>query len=170
MNIKLPLFLMVFLLMAGPVAAEAIYQPFVLASVIDAGLDEQIKTTTSGFEQAGFTVAGQYSPVDNTNVIVATGPNLAAEPIWIDVRTMDEYNGGHVSGAVNIPYTEIIQDIPELTGDKDALIYVYCQSGRRSGIAKETLEGLGYTQVVNVGGFEQAMKKSAGEATRETAQ
>ena len=95
---------------------------------------------------------------------------LAADPIWIDVRTMDEYNGGHVSESVNIPYTEIAEGIAALTGDKDASIYVYCRSGRRSGIAKETLEGLGYTQVVNVGGFEEAMKKSAAESTRETAQ
>ena len=90
---------------------------------------------------------------------------LAADPIWIDVRTMDEYNGGHVSEAVNIPYTEIAEGISALTGDKDASIYVYCRSGRRSGIAKETLEGLGYTQVVNVGGINDAMKQSEREAT-----
>ena len=90
---------------------------------------------------------------------------LAADPIWIDVRTMDEYNGGHVSEAVNIPYTEIAEGISALTGDKDASIYVYCRSGRRSGIAKETLEGLGYTQVVNVGGINDAMKQSEREST-----
>ncbi len=95
---------------------------------------------------------------------------LAADPIWIDVRTMDEYNSGHVPEAVNIPYTEIAASISALTGDKDASIYVYCRSGRRSGIAQETLEGLGYTQVINVGGLEEAMKKSAGESDRETAQ
>ena len=90
---------------------------------------------------------------------------LAADPIWIDVRTMDEYNSGHVSEAVNIPYTEIAEGISALTGDKDASIYVYCRSGRRSGIAKETLEGLGYKQVVNVGGINEAMKQSEREAT-----
>ena len=95
---------------------------------------------------------------------------LAADPIWIDVRTMDEYNGGHVSEAVNIPYTEIAAGISALTGDKDASIYVYCRSGRRSGIAKETLEGLGYTQVVNVGGFNQAMKQFDRESGLEIAQ
>ncbi len=95
---------------------------------------------------------------------------LAADPIWIDVRTTDEYTGGHVSEAVNIPYTEIAESISALTGDKDASIYVYCRSGRRSGIAKETLEGLGYTQVVNVGGFDQAMKQFDRESTLEIAQ
>ncbi len=95
---------------------------------------------------------------------------LATDPIWIDVRTMDEYNGGHVSESVNIPYTVIAAGISGLTGDKDASIYVYCRSGRRSGIAKETLEGLGYTQVVNVGGFKQAMKQFDRESTLKIAQ
>jgi phage shock protein E len=95
---------------------------------------------------------------------------LAADPIWIDVRTVDEYNSGHVSEAVNIPYTEIAEGISRLTGDKDASIYVYCRSGRRSGVAKDTLESLGYTQVVNAGGFDEAMKKSASESALETDQ
>ncbi len=94
---------------------------------------------------------------------------LAADPIWIDVRTTDEYTSGHVFEAVNIPYTEIAEGVSALTGDKDASIYVYCRSGRRSGIAKETLEGLGYTQVVNVGGFDQAMKQSERESGLEIA-
>ena len=78
MNTKLPLILLVSLLMAGPVAAETTYQPFVLASVSDAGLDEQTEATTSALEQAGFMVVGQYSPVENTNVIVVTSQNLMA--------------------------------------------------------------------------------------------
>ena len=93
---------------------------------------------------------------------------LAAEPIWIDVRTADEYNKGHVSEATNIPYDEIAEGISTLTRDLDASIHVYCRSGRRSGVAKETLENLGYTQVVNVGGVEEAMKKSAADSTRES--
>lgn len=93
---------------------------------------------------------------------------LAADPIWSDVRSADEYNSGHVSDAVNIPHTEIAEGISALSGEKDALIYVYCRSGRRSGIAKTTLEDLGYKQVVNVGGFDQAMKKSTVESTRDT--
>ena len=78
MNTKLPLILLVSLLMAGPVAAETTYQPFVLASVNDAGLDEQTEATTSALEQAGFMVVGQYSPVENTSVIVVTSQNLMA--------------------------------------------------------------------------------------------
>ncbi len=95
---------------------------------------------------------------------------LAADPIWIDVRTAEEYSGEHVSVAVNIPHTEIANDISALTQDKDALIYVYCRAGHRAGIAKETLEGMGYSQVVNVGGIDDAMKRFATESAREATQ
>ena len=57
----------------------------------------------------------------------------AGEPYWIDVRTDEEYRKEHIKGAVNIPYEEITQRIHEVTSDKDAMIYVYCRSGRRSG-------------------------------------
>jgi hypothetical protein len=78
MNMKYSLILLLTLLMAGPVAAETLYQPFVLASVNEAALDEQTEATTTALTQAGFTVVGQYSPVENTNVIVVTSPNLSA--------------------------------------------------------------------------------------------
>jgi len=78
MNAKFSLILLVSLLMAGPVAAETTYQPFVLASVNDAGLDEKTEATTSALEQAGFMVVGLYSPIENTNVIVVTSQNLMA--------------------------------------------------------------------------------------------
>ena len=85
----------------------------------------------------------------------------AGQPHWIDVRTAEEYAAGHVSEAVNIPYEEIAGRVAEVTSDKDDLIYVYCRSGRRSGIAKKALENAGYGNVVNVGGFEAALKKAA---------
>ena len=85
----------------------------------------------------------------------------AEEAHWIDVRTAEEYAAGHVSQAVNIPYEQITRRISEVTNDKDALIYVYCRSGRRSGIAREALGEAGFSNVVNVGGLEEALKKAA---------
>ena len=85
---------------------------------------------------------------------------LGAEPFWIDVRSAAEYSEGHVEQAVNIPHQEIAEQIVAVTAEKDAEIYVYCRSGRRSGIAKETLENLGYTAVVNVGGLDDALERS----------
>jgi len=85
----------------------------------------------------------------------------ATDPLWIDVRTAEEYQAGHVAEAVNIPYTEIGERIGEVTEDKDAMVYVYCRSGRRSGIARETLMELGYTNVINLGSLEDAQAKAS---------
>ena len=80
----------------------------------------------------------------------------AGEAVWIDVRSAEEYAAGHVSPAVNIPHTEIAARIAEVITDKDAQIYLYCRSGRRSGLALDALQQAGYTNVVNLGGLEDA--------------
>jgi len=86
------------------------------------------------------------------------------EDIWIDVRTEAEYNEGHLSGAFNIPFDKIHDQISTITREKNANINLYCRSGRRSGIAKKTLVSLGYLSVINSGGMakiiEQGIKKS----------
>jgi len=92
-------------------------------------------------------------------------PAWAGDAHWIDVRTAEEFAAGHVSQAVNIPYEEITQRIGEVTEDKDALIYVYCRSGRRSGIAMEDLRQAGFSNVVNVGGLQDAQRAAAREAS-----
>jgi phage shock protein E len=74
---------------------------------------------------------------------------------WIDVRTPEEFNAGHIEGAVLIPYEVIADHIAEVTVDKNADIRVYCRSGRRSGVAKDTLQAMGYTHVINEGGYEE---------------
>lgn len=78
MSMKLSLVLLVSLCLAGTAAAESAYQPFVLASINETGLEQQTEDTLSALKKAGFTIAGQYSPIDDTNVIVATSPNLQA--------------------------------------------------------------------------------------------
>lgn len=70
--------------------------------------------------------------------------------IVVDVRTKEEYETGHVKGALNIPYDEINEEV-EL--DKDKTILVYCRSGKRSEIAYHTLKELGYT-VVDLGAYD----------------
>ena len=73
--------------------------------------------------------------------------------ILLDVRTPEEFAGGHIPGAINVP-NEIIgeNDIEELP-DKDQRIYVYCRSGNRSKQAAAKLVNLGYTNVVEIGGI-----------------
>ncbi len=69
--------------------------------------------------------------------------------ILVDVRTPEEYAFGHIPTAINIPVSDIASRPP--TADKKALIIVYCRSGSRSGTAQRTLQGMGYTNVVNFG-------------------
>ena len=73
--------------------------------------------------------------------------------IILDVRRPDEYDEGHIPGAINVPNENIgTAEIPELP-DKAQLILVYCRSGRRSKEASEKLVKLGYTNVVEFGGI-----------------
>lgn len=71
--------------------------------------------------------------------------------LYVDVRTPEEFAQGHVTGAINIPHSEMAQRYPELEqyGDKELLLY--CRSGRRSGIATRILEDVGFDNVRNVG-------------------
>lgn len=71
----------------------------------------------------------------------------------VDVRTAGEFSGGHIDGAVNIPYDVITSQIATYAPEKDRSIIVYCRSGSRSGVAKKYLQNAGYTNVVNGGGF-----------------
>ena len=64
-------------------------------------------------------------------------------PLVLDVRTQEEYEAGHVPGAVLIPHDQIETRIAEL-GQPRALV-VYCKSGRRSGLAETVLEKHGFT-------------------------
>lgn len=73
--------------------------------------------------------------------------------VIVDVRTPEEYDTGHIPGAVNVPNEEIGSEDPEALPDKGQLILVYCRSGNRSVQASEKLVALGYTNVVEFGGI-----------------
>ncbi len=68
----------------------------------------------------------------------------------VDVRTPEEYRKGAIPTAINIPYDSIADNLP--TTDRSARIILYCASGRRSGIAAQTLRDLGFSDVYNFGG------------------
>ena len=68
--------------------------------------------------------------------------------IVIDVRTEEEYNGGHIKGAINIP----VDKIETIAYDKDATLIIYCASGVRSKNAVEKLVSMGYTSLYNLDG------------------
>ena len=82
---------------------------------------------------------------------------IAAGVAVVDVRTPEEYGGGHVPGATNIPVGEIgqrVADVDQLVGgDRSKPVVVYCAAGGRAARAKSALEAAGYTHVVNGGGI-----------------
>ncbi len=69
--------------------------------------------------------------------------------ILIDVRTKEEYDEKHITGAVNIPLAEIEKG--NINYDKDTAIIVYCRSGNRSATAAKELITLGYTSIYDLG-------------------
>jgi len=80
----------------------------------------------------------------------------AAMPLVIDVRTVQEWDKGHLEDAILIPYDQIGERIGSVVKDKSQRIYVYCRTGRRSKIAKEALEKLGYKDIIDLGPMENA--------------
>ncbi len=81
--------------------------------------------------------------------------------VLIDTRTVSEFNSGHIDGAELIPYDVIQNQIASIVESKDTPIYLYCRSGNRAGKAQKTLEKLGYTQVYNLGGLDDAKQAIA---------
>ena len=73
--------------------------------------------------------------------------------VLLDVRTQEEYDDGHIAGAILIPDTEIRDRAEQELTNKDQLILVYCRSGRRSKLAAEILEELGYPRIREFGGI-----------------
>ena len=73
--------------------------------------------------------------------------------VILDVRAREEYDQGHIPGAIVIPHTEIAARAEAELTDKDQLILVYCRSGRRSKLAAEELVKLGYTNIQEFGGI-----------------
>jgi rhodanese-related sulfurtransferase len=72
----------------------------------------------------------------------------AGDPILvIDVRSEAEYAKGHVPGAVNIPHDALPARLNEVVERKPERIVVYCESGRRAGLAEETLRAAGLEKV-----------------------
>ncbi len=73
--------------------------------------------------------------------------------IIVDVRTREEYEAGHIPGALLIPNETISDQQPELLPDQSATILVYCRSGNRSRQASQKLADMGYTAVYDFGGI-----------------
>ena len=101
--------------------------------------------------------------VASTDTASQTTQNMAqpekAKGVWIDVRSAEEFNAGHLQDAVNIPHDQILARIQAVSPDKNAPVNLYCRSGRRAETALTELKNAGYTNVTNHGGYEDLVKK-----------
>ena len=73
--------------------------------------------------------------------------------VLLDVRTQEEFDAGHIAGAILLPYDEINLKAATVLPEKEKEIVLYCRSGRRSAIAKKALLELGYKDVEDFGGI-----------------
>ena len=92
-----------------------------------------------------------YQQVEMDNAI-----SMMAEAdgwLLLDVRTISEYESGHIPGAICIPNETIGDTRPDALPDTDQLIFIYCRSGNRSKQAAQKLADLGYTNLVEIGGI-----------------
>jgi phage shock protein E len=83
---------------------------------------------------------------------------LKAGALLVDVRTPEEFAASKLTGAVNVPVDTIKSGITNHVTDKSQAVLLHCRSGRRSAVAEKELRSLGYTNVFNLGSFEQARK------------
>lgn len=96
----------------------------------------------------GLTVA--LTGCSNQNVDMSTVTAV------IDVRTPDEFASGHLDGAVNINWEDPTFADQVSTLDKDGVYILYCRSGNRAGQALDAMTSMGFTNVTNVGGVDNA--------------
>ena len=153
MKMKLIPFLLPVLLFCMTVAADTAYQPFVLASINDAGLEQQTEATVDALIGAGFTIAGQYSPLENTSVIVVTSPELQEIAAKSD-------KGGYGAGE-RVSVTER-EGKTEVTFVNPLYIqYAYRLEGDMQGVYDQLSEALG--NVETFGAEKQMTAKKLGK-------
>ncbi len=98
-------------------------------------------------------------PTYATEPVTTQTQSQKAKGIWIDVRSAEEYQAGHIAGALNIPHDDLAEQIAKISPNKDEPINLYCRSGRRAEVALTELKKLGYTQVTNHGGYAESIQK-----------
>ena len=106
------------------------------------------RTEVSAPEEENKLTYEQITPSEAKKIMDTEG-----DYVILDVRTEEEYDEGHIEGAVLIPDFEITSKAEGILTDKNQLILVYCRSGRRSKLAAEALVSLGYTNVKEFGGI-----------------
>ena len=78
--------------------------------------------------------------------------NAAQAGLILDVRSQEEYAEGHIPTAINIPYDQLGSRLAEIGSHKDKEIVLYCKSGKRAGIAANTLQAAGFSKLLHLDG------------------
>ena len=89
--------------------------------------------------------------------LLAAGP---ANALILDVRTPGEFGSSHVPGAVNVPHGELAARLAELGANRDRPVIVYCESGRRAGLAEALLVEAGFSDVRHLEGDMRAWREA----------
>lgn len=124
--------------------AESISTPIVADQQLFAAVDAFMTNLPDGFYNT--------NPA-SLNEMIVNGEVMTL----VDVRTAEEYAGGYIEGAINIPLDQLMANLSQLP-DKAAKIVVYCGSGQRSALVTTALIFNGYTNVINLGGGMGAWK------------
>jgi rhodanese-related sulfurtransferase len=106
--------------------------------------------TAAWLVACGVSNAGGASSVSPDELLALRGETAA--PLLLDVRTPQEFRGGHVPGAVNVPHTELTARLGEIETARESGIVVYCESGRRAATAADVLVGAGFEDVRHLDG------------------
>ncbi|WP_371188294.1 rhodanese-like domain-containing protein [Thalassotalea maritima] len=80
--------------------------------------------------------------------------------LLLDVRSEEEYQQGHIAGAINIDFRQLSDNLEILNQYKEQNIVVYCRSGRRAGIAIDELTKLGFSNLTHLEGDMQLWRKN----------
>ena len=117
-----------------------------LAATLGATLGCQGANTASTSDAAARATGPQKIDGPKARELVTAGARL------IDVRTPQEFGGGHIEGAKNIPVDDLADNLADISKDGGPVV-IYCRSGRRSDIAAHILTKAGYTDVYDLGGI-----------------
>ncbi len=117
-------------------------------------------TSAAGSAGTGSSTAASASGSSNAATYQKITPEEAQQmlqdqpdAILLDVRTQEEYDTQHIEGATLLTDSDIASRAADVLPDKDAVILVYCRSGRRSAASSQQLAELGYTNVYDFGGI-----------------
>ena len=113
-------------------------------------------TTSSESDQSGVQITTASENVSYQQITQEKAKEMMQADdghIIVDVRRQDEYDSGHIPGAILIPNESIGTECPKELPDLNQIIMIYCRSGRRSKEASQKLADMGYTHIYEFGGI-----------------